>query len=33
LHEEIVGKLHPADVDRKTQLVVAKEILLKALPE
>ena len=31
--EEIVRKFHPADVDRETEIVVAKKVLLKALPE
>ena len=33
LVEEIVAKFHPADVDRKIDIVVTQEILLEALPE
>src|SRR5256885_15787542 len=31
--EEIVRELHTADVDRETEIVVAKEVLLEPLPE
>src|SRR5437588_11229032 len=33
LAEEIVRKSHPADVDRKSELVVTQKVLLKPLPK
>ena len=33
LAEEIVRKFHPADVDRKSELVVTQKVLLKPLPK
>ena len=31
--DEIVRKLHPADVDGETEIIVVQKILLKPLPE
>jgi hypothetical protein len=33
LAEETIRKLHPADVDGKIEIVVAKKIVLEPLPE
>jgi hypothetical protein len=33
LGEEVVGKLHPRDVEREAEVRIADEILLEALPE
>src|SRR5207245_468300 len=31
--QKIIGKSHPTDVDRETNLVITQKILLKALPK